>query len=304
LDRLWSAAREVVKVGSASSVFTIGWTLGFGVIVSDVIVDRNDGERCTGPPWDGAGSGIASYDVYVSEDNGPFTPFLTATTATAATFTGQFGHTYPFHSAATSNVGLVQPTPTAAQATTRLAAPTPPPLVTMTNVSEKFNKKHQVTQVNVIFSGAVNSGEADSTATYRLAAPGKKGSFTAKNATVIKFKSASFNVATDTVTLIPKKPFTLSKPVQLVVYGVPQAGLQDTFGRFIDGNHDGQPGGNAVVILARGGATIDARLFQQGSQVLMVSAVDHVLDREGALSMRTSTPGERHFRDDVRTGTR
>ena len=73
--------------------------------------------------WSGTdqGSGIATYDVYVSDNGGPFTPFLTDTTATLATFTGAFGHTYAFYSVATSNVGIVQPTPTVAQATTFLA---------------------------------------------------------------------------------------------------------------------------------------------------------------------------------------
>jgi hypothetical protein len=69
---------------------------------------------------DGAGSGIASYDVYVSTDGGLFTPYLTGTTETSTTFTGQFGHSYAFYSVATSNVGLVQQPPFP-QATTYLA---------------------------------------------------------------------------------------------------------------------------------------------------------------------------------------
>ncbi len=40
---------------------------------------------------DGAGSGIASYNVFVSTNGGPFQPFQTGTTATSATFTGQIG---------------------------------------------------------------------------------------------------------------------------------------------------------------------------------------------------------------------
>ena len=67
---------------------------------------------------DGAGPGIASYNVYVSDDGGAFTLWQSDTTATSATYTGQVGHTYGFYSVATDNVGLVQPTPTSAQATT------------------------------------------------------------------------------------------------------------------------------------------------------------------------------------------
>jgi RHS repeat-associated protein len=74
---------------------------------------------------DAGGSGIASYDIFVSDNGGPFTPFLQGTTQTSATFTGTPGHTYGFYSAATDNVGNVQPTPSAAQAsTTVLPVPT------------------------------------------------------------------------------------------------------------------------------------------------------------------------------------
>ncbi len=67
---------------------------------------------------DAGGSGIASFNIFVSDNGGPFTPFQTNTTATSATFTGQVGHTYVFYSLATDNVGNEQPTPSAAQATT------------------------------------------------------------------------------------------------------------------------------------------------------------------------------------------
>jgi hypothetical protein len=74
---------------------------------------------------DGAGgSGITSYDVFVSDNGGPFTPFQVATTATSATFAGQPGHTYGFYSAATDIFGDVQATPTAAQATTKVVSAT------------------------------------------------------------------------------------------------------------------------------------------------------------------------------------
>ncbi len=77
---------------------------------------------------DGTGSGIATYNVFVSLDGGPFTPFLTGTTDTSATFTGVFNHKYAFYSIATDNVGNVQPTPTAGQTTTQLTSSdvTPP----------------------------------------------------------------------------------------------------------------------------------------------------------------------------------
>lgn len=67
---------------------------------------------------DAGGSGVATYDVYVSDNGGQFTLWQTATAITSANYTGVDGHTYAFFSVATDNVGHTQPKPTAAQAST------------------------------------------------------------------------------------------------------------------------------------------------------------------------------------------
>ena len=133
----------------------------------------------------------------------------------------------------------------------------------MTGVREVKNKKQQVTQVVITFSGAVNGTEAQNTTLYRLAYPGKKGSYTAKNAQVIKLKSAVYKAASDTVTLTPKKAFALTSKVQLVVNGVPPSGLEDSYGRYIDGDHNGTAGGNAIAILAKKSVLIDADVSER-----------------------------------------
>ncbi|MGC9349860.1 MAG: DUF7619 domain-containing protein, partial [Anaerolineae bacterium] len=77
--------------------------------------------------WSGSdpgGSGVAGYDVYVSDDGGPFTLWQSAITTTQAVFTGVDGHTYGFYSVATDNVGYRQTQPGAAQATTTVQAET------------------------------------------------------------------------------------------------------------------------------------------------------------------------------------
>jgi hypothetical protein len=74
--------------------------------------------------WSGSdgvhGSGIASYTIYVSDDGGPFTAWLTATTQTSATYSGALMHTFAFYSVATDKAGNQQATPTTAQATTQV----------------------------------------------------------------------------------------------------------------------------------------------------------------------------------------
>ena len=66
------------------------------------------------------GSGIAFYDVYVSDNGGDFVPFLLGTTQTSAAFTGQVNHTYSFYSIATDNVGFQQDPVNAGQTSTQV----------------------------------------------------------------------------------------------------------------------------------------------------------------------------------------
>jgi hypothetical protein len=78
--------------------------------------------------WGGSSplSSIASFDVFVSDNGGPFTPFLTGTTATSAPFTGVPGHTYGFFSIATDASGANEPMKAKADVTITIADVTPP----------------------------------------------------------------------------------------------------------------------------------------------------------------------------------
>ncbi len=171
----------------------------------------------------------------------------------------------------------------------------PPPQVTMADVAEKTNKKHQVTEVVVTFSGAVNAAAADRIVTYHLATPGAGGSYTAKNAGVIKLASVSYNTAQKTATLTPIKPFSVPKPVELVVYAAGPNGLQDNQGRYIDG------GRNAVAILSRSGATIgtaaSARSIRRASRAAAI--VDALLPRDALAGSRRSARRESRERQAV-----
>lgn len=73
--------------------------------------------------WNGSdvGVGVASYDVYVSENSSPFTAWHTGTTSTQATFAGVNGRTYSFYSIAQDLVGNVESTKTTAEAVTTVS---------------------------------------------------------------------------------------------------------------------------------------------------------------------------------------
>ena len=69
---------------------------------------------------DPGGSGIAAFDVEVSDNGGVFTLWQSHTTATSATFTGVDGHAYGFYSVAVDYAGNVQATPAGPQTKTQV----------------------------------------------------------------------------------------------------------------------------------------------------------------------------------------
>jgi hypothetical protein len=102
LDAPTSSATAAAAVNSAS--FSVSW-------------GGSDGAN---------GSGVAVYQVYVSDNSGPYTLFKQSSTAGSAGYTGADGHTYSFYSIATDSAGNRQPNPAAPQVVTLvdLDAPT------------------------------------------------------------------------------------------------------------------------------------------------------------------------------------
>ncbi len=73
--------------------------------------------------WQGTdvGSGVLDYTIYVSENGGPFTPWLLNSAATSGTFTGQPGITYGFYSLARDRTGNLEDAPALADVATQIA---------------------------------------------------------------------------------------------------------------------------------------------------------------------------------------
>ncbi|MBD1866887.1 hypothetical protein H6F95_06145 [Cyanobacteria bacterium FACHB-471] len=84
--------------------------------------------------WAGSddGSGIGSYDIFVSENSGEFQPWLNDTRARSATYTGRAGRTYAFYSTATDNVGHVESISITPDTRTRIS-----PHLTLTGTNRK-----------------------------------------------------------------------------------------------------------------------------------------------------------------------
>jgi hypothetical protein len=113
--------------------------------------------------WSGGddGSGIADFDVYVSDNGGAFVPWLTDTTQTTANYTGQDGHTYGFYSVATDNVGTIQPAPTSADATTAVNTATTTTVQSSADPSAYGQAVTFVAAVSAVAPGAAPAGQVD-----------------------------------------------------------------------------------------------------------------------------------------------
>ena len=90
--------------------------------------------------------------------------------------------------------------------------------------------------------------------------------------------SAIYNPSNNSVTLTPRGKLTASKPEELIVNG---SLITDTLGREIDGDDDGQAGGDYIVTISGSRVTAGglplARTQRQPASVADV--VDHLLAR-------------------------
>jgi RHS repeat-associated protein len=79
--------------------------------------------------WSGSdpgGSGIAGYNIFVSDTGGAYASWMSNSAQTSATYNGVAGHSYSFYSLAVNNVGTIQTAPGPAQTTMVPQSATPP----------------------------------------------------------------------------------------------------------------------------------------------------------------------------------
>jgi len=138
--------------------------------------------------WAGSSpvSSVTTFDVFVSDNGGPFTPFLTGTSATSATFTGLPGHTYGFFSIATDAAGNKEPMKTAADIVVTIG-PAPPTilctgcyfLIDGTRATLAFNVSVAGSSSTFAFSvrSATQAVQFTSTATSQISVNGNSATF-------------------------------------------------------------------------------------------------------------------------------
>jgi parallel beta-helix repeat protein len=176
----------------------------------------------TDPPGAGGSpaSGVTSFTIYVSSDQGPFTVWTTVTSANpTAQFSGQTGHTYEFYSVATDAAGNVQPPSAAAQATISVPTPSTPAMVrsAQPDFQRKLNKKGKpvgkavLSGFTFVFDTPLDPATATSAANYRVATfPAKAKKKGAQAPRPITNFTVSYNAGSDAVTinLVTTQTFT------------------------------------------------------------------------------------------------
>jgi hypothetical protein len=169
----------------------------------------------------------------------------------------------------------------------------------------KNSKKETVLVLD--FSAALNAASADNAGAYQLApvikvkASGKgknRKPATTKVGVPVAPASAVYNPSTNRVTLTPRGTLTASKPEELIVNA---ALVTDTLGRPIDGNDDGQAGGDYIATISGNRVTAGglplARTQRQPASV--EDAIDALLERGELAGLRTA---HRAQREDLHEG--
>jgi hypothetical protein len=125
---------------------------------------------------------------------------------------------------------------------------TPVKVLSVSLQAVRLGKSKHLKRVIVLqFSRALNAANAQAISSYSLTTvPGNHK----QKSKAVKLTQAIYNPANNTVRLVTHGPLVLKPPLRLTINA---ARLSDTLGRPLDGDHDGQPGGNFVVTLRRKG---------------------------------------------------
>jgi MBG domain (YGX type) len=127
-----------------------------------------------------------------------------------------------------------------------IVTPAPVRVLSVSIQAVRLGKTKKTTQVIVLqFSGALNAGNAQSIGDYSLATiPSSKK----QKSKPVALSQATYNTGNNTVRLVTRKPLVLNPPLKLTI---DSAGLLDSLGRPLDGDHDGQAGGNLSAMLTK-----------------------------------------------------
>src|SRR5262249_51227965 len=111
------------------------------------------------------------------------------------------------------------------------------------------NSKNATGFIVLKLSGAINAQDAQSISSYSLTTIPSNPK---QKSRTIKLSQAIYNSANHTVRLKTRSPLVLNPPLRLTINA---SKVIDTLGRPLDGDYNGQPGGNLVLTLAKSSGT-------------------------------------------------
>jgi len=130
---------------------------------------------------------------------------------------------------------------------------------------QRHGVHYHPTTIVAMFSSPMDAASADDLANYQLVSAGSDHRFGARDDHVIRIRSVQYDVAADTVTILPAHRLPLRRRFQLTILGTPPAGLKATARLFLDGAGTGQEGTNYVIII-NGKLLVPPNRYKSGTQ--------------------------------------
>jgi len=107
--------------------------------------------------WSGTDNrGLATFDIFVSENGGSFVPWMTGTTKLSSIYFGETGKNYAFYSRARDTANNVEAAPAAPDASTAVSLQNAAPV--LTNIGNLSINEHETLQIS---ASATDDGPAD-----------------------------------------------------------------------------------------------------------------------------------------------
>ncbi len=184
--------------------------------------------------WSGTdvGSGVSTYDVFVSINGGAYAAWLSSTSLRTSTYSGVSGTTYAFYSRATDHAGLRESPPAFPDASTLVTVLTPL-TVSTTSFVTSGTLAAGATSLTVSFSGPATG--ANLASNYELRRAGADGLLGNADDPLIAIPSASVSGNTTTLNFVglPEDVYRL----------ILKDTITDVAGNSLDGDANGTVGG-------------------------------------------------------------
>jgi hypothetical protein len=125
---------------------------------------------------------------------------------------------------------------------------------------ERLGIHMQPTQLVLRFSEPLDRAGAENLANYRLVMAGRDGRLGTRDDRAIRFRRATYDDASRSVTLLPASRLSVRQAYLLAVQGVDASGITDLAGNPLDGDGDGLAGGRFATRIDRSKLVLGAKV--------------------------------------------